>query len=264
MNDVDVPSLLKKSGKELPSQAACPATVIDGKAGLLSDFLYPGFYMVFLLRSGYVPTDATAFREQVRRFLGEFESRARKSCIPACDVEDARFAFCALLDEVILESKSNLRSEWECRPLQLEMFGGHMAGERFFDKLEFLRRDATAKLGVIEVFHMCLLLGFKGRYVLEGSEKLDYLTARLGDELVHLRGYRAPFAPYWVAPDHVVHKLRGEVPLAAMAGMFVVLASVAFLGLRLQLDHATEQDLARYSNVIELAPQVAHVMITLP
>ncbi len=35
---------------------------------------------------------------------------------------------------------------------------------------------------------MCLLLGFEGRYTLDGHEKLSYLTARLGDEIAHMRG----------------------------------------------------------------------------
>jgi type VI secretion system protein ImpK len=32
---------------------------------------------------------------------------------------------------------------------------------------------------------------------LEGAEKLNYLTARLGDEIAHLKGKSAGFAPHW-------------------------------------------------------------------
>lgn len=235
-----------------------------GEARTLMDLLHPGFHMVFLLRSGYVPTHGQAFREQVRAQLDAVEQGARRLQLPAGDAADARFAFCALLDEVVLVSKLDIREEWACRPMQLELFGEHRAGERFFERLECLRREGADRLGLLEVFHMCLLLGFRGRYVLEGPEKLDYLTARLGDEIVHLQGRRAAFAPHWAAPDRPTHKLQREVPLWAMAGVFAALALVAFIGMRVQLDRATERELSAYSDIVQLAPLPAQVTITLP
>jgi type VI secretion system protein ImpK len=228
------------------------------------ELLYPGFYMVFLLRSGHAPPQAGEFRARVKALLDSVEQGARRLQLPASDTADARFAFCALLDEVVLVSKLDIRQEWACRPLQLELFGEHMAGERFFDRLEALRREGAARLGPLEVFHMCLLLGFRGRYVLEGPEELDYLTARLGDEIVHLQGRRAAFAPHGLAPDRPVHKLQREVPLWAMGAVFVALALVAFIGMRVQLDRSTEREMAPYSDVVQLAPLPAQVTITLP
>lgn len=262
MKDAQAPSLVAPK-PHAPADSA-PA----GEARSLAQLLHPGFYMVFLLRNGHAPADGAAdgaaFREQVRRFLADVEQGAQRLSLAAADVAQARFAFCALLDEVVLESALPLRAQWECRPLQLEFFGEHMAGERFFERLESLRREGAARVAVLEIFHLCLLLGFKGRYVLEGAEKLDWFTARLGDEIVHLQGRRAPFAPHWAAPDHVVHRLRGELPLWAMGAVFGALTLGAFLGLRLHLDHATEQDLARYADVVQPAPRAAHVTITLP
>ena len=49
--------------------------------------------------------------------------------------------------------------------------------------------------------------------ILEGSEKLNYLTGRLGDEIAQLRGKRPSFAPHWAAPDRVAHALKRDVPL---------------------------------------------------
>ena len=52
------------------------------------------------------------------------------------------------------------------------LFGDQLAGENFFNRLESLRARGSAHLQALEVFHMCLLLGFQGRYIIEGSEKL--------------------------------------------------------------------------------------------
>ena len=89
------------------------------------------------------------------------------------------------VDEAILASGMNIREIWERRPLQLVLFGDQLAGEHFFDKLEAARNGGSSRINALEVFHMCLLVGFKGRYLLEGPEKLKYLTAQLGEQIAH-------------------------------------------------------------------------------
>jgi type VI secretion system protein ImpK len=240
------------------------SVVAPHEARGLLDLLYDGFYMVFLLRNRYSPSDPDAFRDRIKQFLTNFERGSRRLEASAEDVHLAKFAYCALIDEVVLMSKLRLRDVWERRPLQLEFFGEQLAGERFFEHLEALRQQGVAKLQVLEVFHMCLLLGFQGRYVLEGSEKLNYLTSRLGDEIAQLRGKRAGFAPHWAAPDRIAHALKRDVPLWVIGSVFGLLALLAFIGLRWTLERQTRTDLGAYSQLVKLAPQPANITITLP
>lgn len=58
-----------------------------------------------------------------------------------------------------------------------------------------------------------------GKYLLEGPEKLAYLTARLGDEIAHMKGKRAAFAPHWPLPDQIAHRLKREVPVWAIGAV---------------------------------------------
>ena len=57
------------------------------------------------------------------------------------------------MDEIILSSDFAIRGDWERSPLQLRLFGEHLAGERFFDKLEKLRVDPVANLEALVVSH---------------------------------------------------------------------------------------------------------------
>jgi type VI secretion system protein ImpK len=263
MSPTSAPSLIGAAASSAGASAASSAAALPDPRSL-PDLFYQGFYMVFLLRNGYAPSAAGIFRERVKQLLADVDRGAQKLGVPADDVFQAKFAFCALVDEIVLMSKLRVRDEWERHPLQLEMFGEHRAGERFFEVLEVLRGEGARRVQVLEVFHMGLLLGFQGRYILEGSEKLGWLTARLGDEIVHLQGRRAPFAPHWAPPDKVVHRLRSEVPAWVMASVFAALGLVAFLGLRAQLGAQTGRDLGRFTEVVKLAPQPAYVTITLP
>jgi type VI secretion system protein ImpK len=177
---------------------------------------------------------------------------------------------CALVDETVLTSHSAIRDLWARRPLQLELFGEQLAGENFFARLEALRREGAARVQVLEVFQMGLLLGFQGKYLIEdGTEKLGYLVARLGDEIAQHKsaqhnGRRTGFAPHWQAPDAVAHRLRSEAPLWVVGALFALAALVAFVGLRAALVRQTERDLGAYSQVIQLGAPAAHITITLP
>ncbi|MCW7537700.1 type IVB secretion system protein IcmH/DotU [Aquabacterium sp. A7-Y] len=234
------------------------------EARTLLDLMYDGFYMLFLLKNKHAPLDAESFRERLKDFLREFERGADRLKTPSEDVYLAKYAFCALVDEAVLMSQFKVREAWERQPLQLQFFGEQLAGENFFERLEELRRQGAARVQTLEVFHMCLLLGFQGKYLLEGTEKLNYLTARLGDEIAHLKGQRAGFAPHWAPPDQVAHSLKNEVPLWVIGSVFALLGLVAFIGLRWTLDRATRSDLAPYQALIKLPPKAANLTITLP
>jgi type VI secretion system protein ImpK len=227
--------------------------------------MYDGFYLLFLLKAKHAPLDADLFRERVKQFLTAFERGATRLDAPAEDVYLCKYAFCATVDEAILMSGfSKAKEAWQRLPLQVQFFGEQLAGEQFFDKLETLRREGAPRVQTLEVFHMCLLLGFQGKYLIEGSEKLAYLTSRVGDEIARIKGHQGGLAPHWAPPDRVQHQLKNEVPLWVMGSVFGLLALLGFLGLRWELTRHARETLGAHHHVVQLAPQVAHITITLP
>ena len=236
----------------------------QAEARSLLDLMYDGFYLVFLLKNGYASNDAESFRTRLRDFFAQFDRNAKRLNLASEDVYQAKYAYCALMDETIMATQTALAPAWQRNPLQLEMFGEQLAGEALFDKLEQLRAQGATKVQVLEVFHMCLLMGFQGKYIIEGSEKLGYLTARLGDEIATHKGVRAAFAPQAYALDRVAHTLRAEVPLWVMGSVLALASLLAFLGLRWSLDRQTRKDLGAYAQVVKLPAQAANVTITLP
>jgi len=234
------------------------------EASSLLDLMYDGFYLLFLLKAKHAPLDADVFRERIKQFLTAFERGATKLHASAEDVYACKYAFCATVDEAVLMSGFRAREAWQRLPLQLQFFGDQLAGEQFFEKLEELRRHGLPRVQTMEVFHMCLLLGFQGRYLIEGSEKLNYLTARLGDEVARLKGQGAGFAPHWAAPDKVQNQLKNEVPLWVVGAVFGFMALAGFLGLRWQLTEHTKGSLGELHHIVQMPPQVANITITLP
>lgn len=235
-----------------------------GRTPSLLDLLHEGFYVLFMLKNGAVPPGEDTFMDKVTALLADFDREARKLHMQGDDIDAAKYAYCAALDEIILGSNHALRAAWERRPLQLVLFGDQLAGEHFFDRLEELRSKGGTRLQALQVFHMCLLLGFRGRHAMDHSDKLNYLNARLGDEIAHIKGKSRGFAPQAERPDQIVHKLRGDVPLWALSTVFALIALGAYVGLKSSLTGSTQNNLAGYVDLVKLAPRPANVTITLP
>ncbi|WP_159877041.1 MULTISPECIES: type IVB secretion system protein IcmH/DotU [Aquitalea] len=209
-----------------------PITLSAPAAPSLREMLEDGIYLLFLLKDGNAPGSAVEFNRRVDGFLSQYEKNARNFSKDMNDVNHAKYAFCALMDEIILSSSFSLRDEWERMPLQLRLFGEHLAGEGFFNRLEQLRLEPTRNIEALEVFYTCLLLGFQGKYLLEGEEKLGYLTHKLGQEIQQVRGGKAEFAPNWQLPQRFQAFVRHELPLWLYVALLAVVGSGIFLTYR--------------------------------
>jgi type VI secretion system protein ImpK len=252
--------------QHIERRAAPPQTGARGAVASqhLVDLMYEGFYAAFLLKNGCGPHDKAGFIEHITQFLGDVDGKAKTQGVHADDVTAAKYAFCAAIDEIILRSDYDVREAWETRPLQLRLFGDQLAGEHFFHRLEDLRAKGSVHLQALEVFHMCLLLGFQGRYALDGHDKLNYLTARLGDEIARMRGKNRGFAPHAERPDQITNKLRSDLSLWVLTSVFALAGLGAYLGFRTALSRDTGTALASYNDLVKLPPRAANVTITLP
>jgi type VI secretion system protein ImpK len=230
----------------------------------LVDLMHDGFYLLLLLKNRYTPSDADQFRTQLRRLLDNFERNARFLHASADDIYAAKYAFCAAVDETVLSSTMPIREVWERAPLQLMLFGDQLAGQNFYVKLKEVRHRGEASVQALEVFYMCLLTGFQGKYMLDGKEKLNYLIATLDKEIAHLKGKRAQFAPHAKSPDNIRHLMKADIPMWVVGATLALLGIVTYAGLSWLLAQHTNSGLGGYFDVIKLAPKVANITISLP
>lgn len=234
----------------------------------LVDVMYDGFYLVFLLRNHYYSTQPQSFRTKIYDFLDKFENKARKKGFASEDIHEAKYAYCALVDETIMTSQEpefqSLKDAWEMNPLQLDLFGSQIAGDEFFERLDRLREQGDKHLPALEVYHYAMLLGFQGRYRLEAPEKIRYLISRLGDEIEHLRGNKNEFSPFWAIPDQIKHTLSSETPIWVIILAVVLLLITMFGFISYYLQSQTQDQLAGYSQIIQDNKEQAHISIFLP
>ncbi|PTL83681.1 DotU family type IV/VI secretion system protein [Vitiosangium sp. GDMCC 1.1324] len=90
------------------------------------------------------------------------------------DAQDMAYALVALLDEVALTRPEPYRSFWMTNLLQLQYFNENVAGDGFFHRLQAIRKDPH-RAEVLQVYYLCMLFGFQGRYRIRGGE-LELMT----------------------------------------------------------------------------------------
>lgn len=243
----------------LSAAAAAAPTVPFTRS--MQELLEDGIYLLFLLRNGNAPNSPQEFNKRIDQFLARFDADAHRLGKSPAAIADAKYAFCALMDEIVLGTDLGLREDWERAPLQLRIFGEHLAGERFFDKLEALRLDPVNNIEVLEVFYTCLLLGFQGKYLIEGSEKLNFLISRIGQEITHARGGKAEFSPNWKLPQRFQQYVRNELPLWLFYALLGVGAALVF-ALYLWLLRGDSENLAasQARPAVQTAPAITKTM----
>jgi type VI secretion system protein ImpK len=84
------------------------------------------------------------------------------------DWQEAWFAVCTWIDEMLLCSDWSEKDKWESRQLQRVYFQTMNGGEEFFIRLAAL---AAEKGHIREVYLYCLAMGFKGRFFAPEDEK---------------------------------------------------------------------------------------------
>jgi len=213
----------------------------------LKDLVQDFISMALIVRKGRQVTSVSAFEASVDTFFKALERDARSANYSVEQVKDTQYALCAFLDESVLRSGDNeLRRHFELQPLQFRYFGVHLAGEGFFEKIDALRGDVKQNLDVLEVYHLCLALGFEGKFSLGQKDQLRYLANTLGQDIARYRKTPKALSPDWALPDQVSQMLRHEVPL----WLYVALIALVCAGVYLTLDWLLAKDIAALSEQI--------------
>jgi type VI secretion system protein ImpK len=157
-------------------------------------------------------SEAESFRYQIREALKMADNEARKRGYNGEDIQLTIFAVVAFLDESILNLRNPVFADWPRRPLQEEMFGHHIAGEIFFQNLQkIMTRDESQETAdVLEVYYLCMLLGFAGKYSMHGRGDLNAIMNAVGQKIRRIRQLPPDLSPYWALPNEQLRVARTD------------------------------------------------------
>jgi len=195
-------------------------------------------YVLLFVRTPGQRRSFEELRRDIARLLEEQALQVKRHDVVPQEYAIARFAVIAWIDELVLyslhESNRELSQQWKRSPLQVEFYDTANAGEEFFERLDRLNPGQS---GIREIYHLCLCLGFRGRYYDESQEyKLVALRRDIGQHLptpvpdlleIEKRRERITPQPYEVQPPPLKPPPRSYS--FAVAGLVAVLCAAVFL-----------------------------------
>ena len=221
-----------------------PVAPLPPGSGRLSDAFASVFALVLQLRGTSDFGDPTALRERAEALLDRAVAQARAGGDEPADIREAEFCLVAFLDEAVLTSEWPGRDGWAATPLQLSRYERYDAGEAFFDRLKLLLNEGGRE-EVLEVYYLCIALGYKGRYQIHGREVLGQLVGDLQARLARAPGgtVRA-LAPHALPRGPVAEAQAGGIPTWALFAGAAVLVLLVYLALSVSVS-GIARDVAR-------------------
>ena len=169
-------------------------------------------------------------RARLAKAFSDFEKRSFELQLDTSTISDVKYAMAAFVDEKVLSSAWPHKLTWMGKPLQLEYFGDNQAGEGFYQRLNKLRQAGDRYIDALEIFYLCLQLGFEGMYRMRGLEQLQALQVDLRTQIADARN-KVPrtLSPHGVATGSFMDKVQREVPYWVIGAAIVLIIFLTYL-----------------------------------
>jgi type VI secretion system protein ImpK len=166
--------------------------------------------------------------------ITSFEATLRAASVPEAQLRTAKYALCAIADDIVQNLPSSDRLLWTQYSMLSRFFQIRDSGVGFFDELAKLRQNPQLNHNLLGLMHACMSLGFEGKYRVTGGDIAHQQIRR--DIYQTLRANEArvteELSPHWRGQDIAAAHVRRAVPLWAVAASTAGLLLVCFLTLR--------------------------------
>ena len=217
----------------------------------------PLLWLAGRLNESAAPDDIAEFRRRVLEEIRNFETAAMARDTPDRLVRVSRYALCAVIDDIILNTRWGATTGWASQSLVSILYNETWGGERFYDLLQQLLQQPEQNIDVLELMAICLSIGFSGKYrVMDGGQGQ---FARLRQDLYRvIRRVRGPYernlSQVWqsAAAPHRAPRSMAAPWLAAL--VLLALLAVVWAFSSISLRSSMEQTAAEIAALVPAIP----------
>ena len=162
---------------------------------------------------------------QIADEITQFERKAQRAGVAPETIYIARYALCSIIDEFVMATPWGANSIWSKQSLLSRFHKETSGGEKFFRLLDKLEEDPGRNIDLLELFYVCLALGFRGKYAVlpDGLNELERIREDLYRLIRRERDETEPaLSPHWEGLDRQVTTRSALIP-AWMAASIVIL-----------------------------------------
>lgn len=183
------------------------------------------------LNSSYSQSDPMGLKNRIIREIEQFQISAQVEGIDPQTITSARYVLCTVLDEAVLNTPWGNDSGWTQNSL-LNIFHKEVkGGETSFRLLKSLAQNPGKNKNLLELFYVCLALGFEGEYRLieGGRNKLTSIKDWLYQILQKERqAADQVLSPHWQGVTDRRNPLLQMVPVWVFGAVATALLAIIF------------------------------------
>ena len=187
------------------------------------------------LRNGMTQAGLSQLWEPIKRHVDGFDAAANAAGAYQQQLHDAKYALCAVADDIVLNLPGTDRQVWNDQPMLVTFFNERLGGVKFYQLVDAALRNPGANYDLLELYYACLALGFEGEHRASPTGQAAVLACR--NEIYQaLRGVNRGggwlISPNWKGMDIGKRSVGMQIPFWAVAALVALLMTGAYFGLR--------------------------------
>ena len=187
----------------------------------------PLLMMLQTLRTASAPGNVVELRNKLIETLKDFDNACVKNHVADLDRNIANYALCAVVDEAVQMTPWGGTANWAQQSLLIHFHRENWGGEKFFEILNRLAGTPAKYPALLELFYVCLALGFMGRFHLDGPGGRQ-AVADLREKLFQLIRQGRPevdrtLSTHWRGLEVASRRFRGFGIVGATLGLLAVI-----------------------------------------
>lgn len=182
--------------------------------------------------------------QELLQELNAFQDTAKSHGYSSEYILVARYALCATLDDIILNTSWGSQGQWDSFNLLSTLNQESSQSDRFFIILDRISKDPILYIDVMELMYICLSLGYKGQFHSTefNNNQLDHITNVL---YKCIRAYRGEFSktlsPFPIKTVSAQKKYSKKMPMWMILVTTIFIIVTLFLSLQFLLDTISNQ-----------------------
>ena len=175
----------------LDTQAAAPGGITpvgdttdfrlqSGAGNPLVDAAAPLLGLVLRARRMDQCRDVETLYQQVVGEVTQLSSQLMDEGMERAELMAYRYVLCAFIDEAMLSTEWGSFSIWAQHSLLSRFHNETWGGEKVFSILGKLEQEPERYRNLLEFIHLCLALGFQGKYRIRSQDQQEYESIRAG------------------------------------------------------------------------------------
>ena len=215
--------------------------------------------VVVKLRSTLEHQQVPALHQRLTEEIKAFERSLNRDGVAPETVLTARYLLCSLVDEIVLNTPWGSASGWSQHSLLSLFHKETFGGEKCFVILQRLQEAPARHLDSLQLFYMCLSLGFEGKYRLihRGHEQLEQIRDTLYQTIEnHLPARAQDLSPHWQGCGNRQSTLTDLIPMWVFASVVLAVLLLSYSGFRWWLYDTTRPITGSLKAHLSAAPSI--------